>query len=276
MHKKYSIKAMCFAALSLITLNLVFPVVAFAASATISRSYQENNPIPSGSIVSIASKDSSHVLSSNTTNGSRLIGVTVSKNQSLLAINSNNLQTQVATSGTVTALVSNLNGNVSQGDQVAISAIAGVGMKAQPGSYVIGLAEASFTSRSSHVTTQTIKQLNGRSKTVEIGYIPVSIDITTVPAGTDGNSQLGGLQQFAKSLTGNVISKTRIILALVIATITLSLVVALVYSSIYGSIISIGRNPLARMDIIKNLMRVLVMTSFLTIIALLIIFFLLH
>ena len=249
---------------------------AIAASPTISHNYQEYRSIPNGSIVSLDTHNSSYVQPANTNNGSRLIGVTLPSNQSLLAIDPNNAEIEVATSGTVTTLVSTLDGNISVGDQVAVSALAGVGMKALPGSQVIGLADASFTSTSNDVTSQTIKDTSGKVHTVVVGYIPVTIAITVVPTGSNGNSGLSSLQKFAQSFTGHITSTARIILALAVAAITLVILAVLIYASIYGSIISIGRNPLAKFAIMRSLASVLRIAVLMIVLAGLVIFLLLY
>jgi hypothetical protein len=260
-------------ALCLLVVGLLGTAAANAASATISHSYHTTSSIPTGSIVSLDAGQSNSVQTANTTNGSRIVGVALSSNESLIAVDQNAQELSVATSGTVATLVSTLNGTISVGNQIAVSALSGVGMKATAGSHVIGLAAAAFSSSSAGTTTQTMTDITGKSHTVTVGYIPVTIAITTM---SGGGPQLNSLQKLVQSLTGHVISTPRIILAIVVAGIALALLVTLVYGSIYGSIISIGRNPLAKYVILRNLTSVLVMASLTTLVAGSIIFFLLH
>jgi hypothetical protein len=74
-----------------------------------------------------------------------------------------------------------------------------------------------------------------------------------------GDAGLSGLQRFARSLTGHEVSTPRIVISLVIAILTIVAIIVLMYAGIYGSIVSIGRNPLARVSIFRALSRVLAM-----------------
>jgi len=243
-----------------------------AASATISHSYYSSGTLTSGSLVSLDPSQSNTVELSDLNNGKQLIGIV--NNQSIVAINPNSGNARVATSGTVDALVSNLNGNISTGNEVSVSALQGVGIKAVPGSHVIGLAEANFNSRSPNVQSQTIKDDNGNNHSILVGTIPINISITTVPISS--GIKLNSLQQIVKSLTGHTISTERIVLALSIAVVAIVLLVTLTYASIFGTIISIGRNPLAKLTILRGLNGVILMALITAIVACIAIIFLLN
>src|SRR5665213_1163523 len=120
------------AGLSIIILfcSLLPMASANAASASISKSFHSNQVIPNGSLVSFIPTKSGYVQLANTSNGSNLAGVALATNQSLLAVNPNQGTVQVATSGSVDVLVSNVNGNIVPGDYIAVSPFNGVGMKA--------------------------------------------------------------------------------------------------------------------------------------------------
>jgi len=230
-----------------------------AASATISHSYYSSGTLTSGSLVSLDPSQSNTVELSDLNNGKQLIGIV--NNQSIVAINPNSGNARVATSGTVDALVSNLNGNISTGNEVSVSALQGV-------------AEANFNSRSPNVQSQTIKDDNGNNHSILVGTIPINISITTVPISS--GIKLNSLQQIVKSLTGHTISTERIVLALSIAVVAIVLLVTLTYASIFGTIISIGRNPLAKLTILRGLNGVILMALITAIVACIAIIFLLN
>jgi len=96
--------------------------------------------------------------------------------------------------------------------------------------------------------------------------VRIIIDIGTSNEGGGNVAKLNFQQKFAKSLTGNVISNVRIIVSVILLLISLAVVVTLIYSSVYGTIISMGRNPLAKNEIYKSLAGVLLLTSFLVLI----------
>lgn len=245
---------------------------ASASSANISHSYHATTSITNGSIVSLDPQRSDYIQLANTTNGSRLLGVALAGNDSLLAIDATTGTVQVATSGTVNTLASTLNGNINVGDQITVSPFSGIGMKATPGSYVIGLAQTDLNSNSAGATTKEVKDKSGTTSQIRVSYIRLSI-ASGISTATGAN--LNGLQRLAQSLTGHAESTPRIVLSLVIASVAFVALIVLIYASIYSSIISIGRNPLAKYTVFRTLGAVLGMAVLTATIASLTIFLLL-
>lgn len=227
-----------------------------AASANISHAYRTTASLPAGSLVSLDTKRTDYVVPATSENGDRLVGVTVRAHDSLLAVDEQDDTTQIATNGTATVLVSTLNGDIKVGDPVGVSPFEGIGARADAGTYSIGLAQTAFSAQSKGATKQTVTDTKGRSSTVAIGAVQVSVGVAV--AGDAG--QLSTLQKFAKNLTGRTVSMVRITLSLLIIIVTLIAIIILMYSSIYAGIISIGRNPLARYAVLRTLVTVLAMT----------------
>lgn len=211
----------------------------------------------------------------NTANSAQLLGIAVAGNDSLIAVDANTGKLQIATTGNAPALVSTVNGNIKVGDQVGVSPFSGIGMKAQPGSRVIGLAQTAFSSGTQGAVTEQVTDKNGKAGTIKVGYVRVSIAIGTNAAVLTATN-LNGLQKFAKSLTGHTVSTARVAISLAVATVAILALVTLVYASIYGSIVSIGRNPLAKYAVFRTLSSVLALALLTTVVASLIIFFLLR
>ena len=229
-----------------------------ASSANISKSYNSNSSINTGSIVSLDPARSDYVRPSNTANAQKLVGIVVQSDDSLLAADVDESKIQVATSGTASVLVSTLNGDIKVGDQIAVSPFDGVGMKTLPGSHVIGLAQTAFNGDSDEATNQAVTDKSGKTKQIQVGYIRLNIGIGTASSkGADGN--LNGLQNLVKSLTGHSVSTTRALISLLVAVVASIALITLMYASIYGGIISIGRNPLAKYAVFRTLSTVLVM-----------------
>jgi hypothetical protein len=223
-----------------------------ASSANISHSYHASGSVSNGSLVSLDPLESDHVQPANTDNGSRLLGVTVAGNDSLIAVDATPGLVQIATSGSASALVSTVNGDIAVGDQIGVSPFDGIGMKALPGSRVIGLAQTAFNSHTSGKITRQVTDKQGKTSSISVGYVRVSIAIGTYAGGTDV-ANLSPLQRFARSITGHVVSTPRVALSVAIAIIAILALVTLIYASIYGSIISIGRNPLAKYAVFRSL-----------------------
>ena len=246
-----------------------------ASSANISHSYNSNDSITAGSLVSLKADQTDYVEAATTYNASKLLGVAVASNDSLLAVDVDQAKVQIATSGTVSVLVSNLNGDIDVGDQVAVSPFEGVGMKAGSGMHVIGLAQTAFVADDENNRTQEITDKQGKTRDIRLGLIRLNIGIGLSSTQTEGGD-LNSLQKLAKGITGRTVPTWRAIISVVVAVIALIALITLVYSSIYGSIISIGRNPLAKFAVFRTLGSVLAMATMTAVIAGLTIFLLLR
>jgi len=249
---------------------------ASAASANISHSYSATGGIPNGTIVSLDPQHSGYVELANTSNDTRLLGVALASDQSLLAVDPSSSKTQVAISGTADTLVSTVSGDIKVGDQVSVSPFSGVGMEAEPGNRTIGIAQTAFTNNTDQATTEQVKDKSGKNQAVKVGYIRLTIAIGSKTAATGGTAQANFLQRVVKSLTGRTISTVRILLSVIVALISLISLITLIYASIYGSIISIGRNPLAQNAVFRTLASVMSMAFLTTAIACVTIYYLLR
>ncbi len=258
--------------LTLFTLGLA---PAGATSANISRSYQSTAKIASGSLVSLNSQRAGYVVPASVDNGAQLLGVASADNNSLVAVDAASGRVQVATTGTVPTLVSTLNGNIKVGDQIAVSPFNGVGMRASTsGSRVIGLAQTDFNDSTTGATAETIKTKNGQNSSVKVGYVRLNIAISTYSTAPPTN--INNLQKIAKAITGHVVSTGRVVISMAVAIITVVILITLVYASIYGSLVSVGRNPLAKYAVFRTLGSVLALALLTTIISGLTIFLLLR
>lgn len=246
-----------------------------ASSANISHSYKASTSVPVGSIVSLDPSRSNYVRLANTTNGSQLLGVAVAVDDSLLAVDAKTGAVQVANSGTASTLVSTLNGDIKVGDQISVSPFNGVGVKALPGSHVIGLAQTAFNAGSSGARAETVTDTAGHTKLVSVGFTRLNIGVGTA-SGADPGAQLNGLQKLARSLTGHTVSTARVVISLVITLVAIVALITLIYASIYSGIISIGRNPLAKYAVFRTLTTVLGMALGVAIVAMITIFLLLR
>lgn len=242
--------------LLLVGIIIASGALASAASANISHPYRGSKDIMPGNLVSLDSKQDNFVEPANLNTENRLVGIAVGDNDSLVAIDADSNRIQIATSGEATALVSDLNGSIRSGDQIAVSPFSGIGMKAQPGSRIIGLAQSALSGDAARITTKEVTDRDGKKKTIKVGYIRVSIAIGSVPNVQD-EGQRNAIQRLARSLTGRDVSAVRLVISTFIAVIALVALVTLVYTSVYGTIIAIGRNPLAKASIFRALISVI-------------------
>ena len=260
-----------FSALILLSLSPVG-----AASANISKSYKSSDQIPNGSLVSLDNQKTDYVIQSNTKNGSKLLGVAVAADDSLLAVNPTDGSVQVATSGTAVALVSDLNGSIKVGDQIGVSPFDGIGMKISGGGRVLGLAQTELNSSSTGAQKQTVKDASGKDITIYVGLVRVTLGAgSSTASGTNSESQqLNPFQKIAKNLTGHTVSTWRVVLSLIIIIVAIISLITLTYAAIFGSIISVGRNPLGAHNVFKTLWLVLGMAILIAIVGGAAVFFL--
>jgi hypothetical protein len=259
----------------IVSLLVIVPIVS-AAPATISHSYKSATSLASGSIVSLDPTRSGYVESANSSNAKQLLGVVVASGNSLVAINPDDSTVQVATSDTVDTLVSTLNGPITAGDAISVSAFDGIGMKAISGARVIGLSQTALTSSTSSVVMRQVTNKSGVRSQIAVGYVRLSMAIGSSSTAQNNGTGLNNLQKFAQSLTGRAIPTVRVATSLGIAVVAFLILTMLVYASIYGGIISVGRNPLAKNAILQSVSYVLVMVFGMASLASFSIFLLLH
>lgn len=232
-----------------------------ASSANISKSYHSSENITNGSLVSLDPTEADYVIAADTLNGAKLLGVAVARDDSLLAVNPNDGTTQVATQGSASALVSDLNGPVKVGDSIGVSPFAGIGMKLTAGGRVLGLAQTELNSSTEGAVKKTVKDASGKETTIYVGLVRVTLGAgsSTANGATTDNNNLNPLQKLAKNVVGRTISTWRVLLSLIILLVAIVSLITLTYAAIFGSIISVGRNPLGAHNVFKTLWAVLAM-----------------
>lgn len=249
-----------------------------AAFENVSRSYiKGEESIATGSLVSLVNGSEESVVKTTSKNAHKMMGVVVSPNQSLFAINIVPDGVQVAVSGTADVLVSSISGPITAGDQVSISPISGVGMKAEPGLRVIGIAQHGFAADTKGAMTQRVVDSKGVAREIHLGTIPVVIAIGYAPQDSLSDVGLvGSTKRFAATLIGHPVSTTRVLVSAGIAFVAMILLVVVIYGAIRGSLISIGRNPLARVSIYRALTKVVFAAVFIVIVAVVVVYFILR
>lgn len=184
----------------------------------------------------------------------QLLGIVA--DQPLIALSSSSSQVQIVISGLTEALVSDINGAVHAGDRVTASPISGVGMKATDSGQVVGTAQANLAD--SNPTQQTVTDKNGHKHTVMVGIVPLQVSVGYY-AGPSDQSKLAsltppGLISFASSITGQQVSALRVIVGSLILIIGFIIVANMLQASIRGSVTAMGRNPLAKSAIHRELL----------------------
>ncbi len=222
------------------------------ATALISQSYSTSDDLSLASLVSLKDNSSDEVTAANHTNVDNLLGVVVTENSSSLSLTSSvGNQVQVATSGTLQVLVSDINGAIERGDYITASPITGVGMKATDNARIIGVAQGKIEGS----TTQTIKDGSGKEQVVTIGAVSVLVNVSSYFKQPEKTLIPTSIQNLANAFAGRNVSALPIIVSAGIFVITLIIVVIIVYSMIRNAIISVGRNPLSQSAVYRNVIQ---------------------
>ena len=222
------------------------------ALTTISESYQAASQIPVGSLVSLVKDSQTQVEEALPMNVDNLLGVTINPDSSLLTVSTGNQgQAQVATSGTLPVLVSNLNGEIKRGDHITASPLKGLGMLANGNVRVIGIAQGEMTGKQE----QTVKDIDGKDQKVTIGEVPVLINVAYFFKEPDKSVVPAAFQNLANTLAGKQVQPLPIIISGAIFVVTAIVVMSIIFSMIRHSIISVGRNPMSQSAVYRDVIQ---------------------
>ncbi len=238
------------ASILVFALSLLSPV-AYAIT-SLSESYSSKEPLAVGSLVSIKDEQTDIIEASESSNVDNMVGVVITSGSSLLSLSSGEEdQVQVATSGTLPVIVSNINGDIVRGDHITAGPVKGVGMRATANVRVVGIAQGKMT----NIKDQKYKDSDGVEKTMKLGEVPVLVNVAYYFKEPDKTIVPAAVQNVANSLAGREVGTVPILISGAIFIIMLIIVASLVYSMIKSSIISVGRNPLSQSAIYRDLVQ---------------------
>lgn len=226
--------------------------------------YASDGTVQSGTIVELTDKATRKVATLPSKDISGMFGAVVNRGDLTFTVGSDTLQNEVyvATSGTYNVLVSNQNGAIKSGDYITISAVDGVGMKADTRDkepVVLGQAAGNFDGKTNVVGEVPLKNTDGSSaSTAKLGLIPVAINIKPNPLVKSTKVNLPPfLQKVGQEIAQHQVSEVRIIISVIITGLSIIISLTVLYSGVRNSIISIGRNPLSRGTIFRGLFEVI-------------------
>lgn len=228
----------------------------------VAQSYGTSKALQQGLIVQLDDKNKANVATATYKKSNKVIGVIVAANAAPVTLSSDTLaqQVYVVASGRYKVLVSNQNGAVAAGDFVAISAIDGIGMKADSTEdAVLGRAVGAFDGKQNVISSTSLKTSDGKQIKAAIGSVDVDIAIGPNPLQTSGDSGVPNfVQKIAVSLVGKPISPAQLYASVIILLVGVGVVASLLYGGIQTAMTAIGRNPLARQSILRNMIQVIV------------------
>lgn len=234
-------------------LLFLLPSAAHAAT-LISQGYKTSESAPVGSIVSLKKDSTTEVSLASVTNTSSIFGVVIAPDSSQVSVvNGEDNQVQVATSGVQQVLVSDINGNISAGDQITASPINGIGMKATTSTKVVGVAQDKFPNSTASSAEYTDKEKKKHS--VKLGQVAVVVNVAYYYKTPDKTIIPASIQNIANALAGKTVNPLPVIISIGIFLITITVVVSIIYALIHSSIISVGRNPMSQSAVYRNVIQ---------------------
>ena len=262
-------------------LFVALPVSAVSYGGDGIRGYSATAPLNTGTIVQLADKDTAKVKAVSQTEIKNMLGVVIDPGQLSLRITNEGLENEayVATTGSYSTLVSTQGGAIQSGDYVTLSSVDGVAMKAsETDKTVYGRAQASFDGKGVIFGTTSLKDTSGKeTKTVQLGLVPVTIDIRNNPVekkSTKANVP-DFLQRLGDQIAEKEVSPIRIYLSMGITAVSLIAAIAVLYAGVRSGVISIGRNPMSKKSIFRALLEVILTSLLIVIIGLFAVYLLL-
>lgn len=229
-----------------------------SALTSLSQGYSTNEKISLGSIVSLENNSTDHVIATTINAADSILGVVINGDNSLISLsNGKENQVQVATSGLTSVLVSDINGEIKQGDQITASPIKGVGMKATGNTKVVGIAQGSPINSSSE--PQYYTDSDGNQKSVRLGEVPVLINVAYFFKEPEKTIIPQAIQNIANAIAGKEVDTLPIIISSAIFIITVIIVSSIIFSMIRSSIISVGRNPMSQSAVYRDVVQLSVL-----------------
>lgn len=234
----------------------VLSVVYCAAVLAVARGYAtDDTSLQSGMVVALSpdgTAEQPKVERATIESGDKAIGVTVNVDESLLTTGSSSQQVYVQTDGEAEAFVSDINGAPQKGDLLAVSPLRGILIKTGTNTgTVVGTALEDFDDGGA--TTQNVDK-EGTNLSVKIDKIRINLDRKT--SGQNGQETDSSLERLGRSIVGKEVGEIRVVVALIIFFIVLVAEGGIIYGAVSSAITSLGRNPLARKIIIREMVRV--------------------
>lgn len=236
---------------SLLCVAMLVPVTAYAVTA-LSEGFSSNQPLSLGSIVSLEKNSTDTVVPASMNNSDNILGVVINHDSSLLSVtNSKKEQVQVATSGTVPVIVSDINGEIKRGDHITASPLSGVGMKATANVRIVGIAQGDVTS----MKKESYKDQAGKEHSVTLGEVPTLVNVAYFFKEPEKTVVPRAIQSVANAIAGKSVSTLPVVLSIAVFLIMIIVVCSIVYSMIKSSIISIGRNPMSQAAVYRDMVQ---------------------
>lgn len=186
-------------------------------------------------------------------NTDKVIGVTTTPGSDLVTVVSGPDQVYVQTTGEVDAFVSDINGEVRTGDLLTISPLRGVLMKADSSTAtIVGIALENMNDQESE--TVTVDETGGQ-RDVQVVTLRINLDHKAA-SNQQANTTDSSLSRVGEAVTGRDVAEIRVLAGVIIFLIVLVAEGGIIYGAVSSAITAMGRNPMAKKIILKEVIRV--------------------
>lgn len=242
-----------------LTLVFIFGLSFFtsAQAQDFARGYSSRDEgLKPGMVVALSdgTKDKPEVERAGDKDLSKIIGVTVLSRDTLVTIASGDDRVYVQSKGEVDVYATDINGVIKKGDAVAVSSLRGLVMRGTNDTARIGLALEDFPEANEDIT---IVKEDGTTQIVRLAKIKITL-ANGIAERASGSFE-SPLERLGRSITGRTVGELQVIIALIIFIIVMIAEASIIYGSVSSAITSLGRNPLARKVIVRELIRVFLM-----------------
>ena len=229
-------------------------ITVISSVGAIGRGYATDDAaLQTGMVVALSTEGSSKVERATQQNLDRVVGIVTTYDKSSVTVASNTSKVLVESEGEVEAYVSDIAGTVEQGNLLTLSPLKGVLMKAQDNSSdrIIGIAAETVTSETEG-STYALEQ--GDKKETQI--VKIKININQLGSSNASAQDESALAKLGQSIVGKDVGEIRVAVALILFVIVLIAEGGIIYGAVSSSIIALGRNPMARKIIRREMIQV--------------------
>ncbi|HUC89418.1 MAG TPA: hypothetical protein VMR45_01320 [Patescibacteria group bacterium] len=264
---------------AMVVLGLLLLISSVATAQNVTQGYLSDQELQNGLIVRLKPSDPKKVEALGQSNSSDMLGVVVSSSAAPVSLSDpTTRQNFVATFGKYDVLMSTQNGPIKSGDYITISAVDGVGMKADSQQmFILGKALGAFTGIGDAESTVTLTDKSGGKREVALKRVAVDIGVAHNPAysGDEVPGVPHFLSQAARLVTKKPLTALRLYSCLGILALAFVVAGAIIYSGVRSGMVAVGRNPLAKKSIARNIITVALMAFVIVIIGVIAVYLLL-
>lgn len=236
-----------------------------ALAQDVPQGYLSDESLQKGMIVRLKKGDGTKVEAITQSEANDIFGIVVSRNDSPVSLSNPGSEPEVlvATSGSYEVLVSSQNGAVKVGDYITASSLRGVGMKASGAQkLVLGKALKDFAGENSDIEGSATLETSSGKREVALGRVPLEVSVAHNPLYEKENT--AGVPEFLRRAAGVVtdrpVTALRIYAGLAVLALSIFIAGGILYAGVRSGMVAIGRNPLAKRSIIRNMIQVTLMS----------------